>query len=178
MGNIYIFRGIAATGKTTLSDMLAKKLSIPVFRKDDIVDALITTQMYRNSPFEIINEVCYNILYKILQTNLDLNASCIMDIGLGNKNNAKYFFDRLDFKENKVLKFLLVCSDENEWKIRHAERIKNPLPNQIFKSVEHVIEHYKNFDITPFEDEYAIDTAGALEKNFETIVKIVGLNEK
>lgn len=40
MGTVYIFRGKAATGKSTLANMLARKLSIPVFCKDDIVDAL------------------------------------------------------------------------------------------------------------------------------------------
>lgn len=36
MGTVYLFRGKAATGKTTLTNWLAQKLAIPVFRKDDI----------------------------------------------------------------------------------------------------------------------------------------------
>lgn len=40
MGTVYLFRGKAATGKTTLSSRLAQKLAIPVFRKDDITDAI------------------------------------------------------------------------------------------------------------------------------------------
>lgn len=57
MGKVYIFRGKAATGKSTLSDMLAKKLSIPVIRKDDIVDALKSSKNIEKS--SINNEVCY-----------------------------------------------------------------------------------------------------------------------
>ena len=107
MGNVYIFRGKAATGKSTLSDMLAKKLSIPVIRKDDIADALKMTHTDKSF---INNEVCYNILYKMIQTNLGLNADFILDIALGDRNNAKYFFDRLDFKNNKILSFLLFAA--------------------------------------------------------------------
>ena len=176
MGNVYIFRGKAATGKTTLSDMLAKKLSIPVFRKDDIVDALKMTQTDKIDKTDksfVNNEVCYNILYKMIQTNLDLNADFIMDIALGDRNNAKYFFDRLDFKNNKIISFFIVCSDENEWKRRHTERIKTPLPYQVFTSFEHVVEHYKNADINPFEHEHIIDTAGTLEKSFNFVLKII-----
>jgi guanylate kinase len=176
MGNVYIFRGKAATGKTTLSDMLAKELSIPVFRKDDVVDALKMTQTDEIYKSFVNNEVCYNILYKMIQTNLDLNADFIMDIALGDKNSAKYFFDRLDFKDNKVANFFVICSDENEWKRRHIERIKNPLPNQVFTSVEHVVEHYKKGDINPFENEYIIDTADTLEKSFEAVLKIINAN--
>ena len=113
----------------------------------------------------------------MIQTNLDLNTNFIMDIALGDKNNAKWFIDRLNFhlnfKNNKVFKFLIVCSDEKEWERRHNERIQNPLPNQIFKSFEHVKEHYKNADTTPFEDEYVIDTADPVEKSFEKLIKLI-----
>lgn len=40
---------------------------------------------------------------------------------------------------------------------RHFERIKNPLPHQVFQSVEHVIANYKNCDINPFDDKYIYD---------------------
>ena len=56
MGTVYIFRGKAATGKTTLSNMLSQKLLIPVFRKDDIVDALKSSKNIHSE--SINNEVC------------------------------------------------------------------------------------------------------------------------
>lgn len=172
MGNVYIFRGKAATGKTTLSDMLAKKLSVPVFRKDDIVDAL---KMSGDDNKDIIrNDVCYNILYKMLQTNLDLNVDFIMDIALGDKNNAKMFYDRLNFGGNKIISFFIDCTDTGEWEKRHAERLNNPKPHQSFKSIAHAVEHYKKFDISPMDGDYVIDTAGnTAEESFELIVNIV-----
>jgi len=170
MGDVYIFRGKAATGKSTLSDMLAKKLSIPVIRKDDIVDALKMTHTDKSF---INNEVCYNILYKIIQTNLDLNVDLILDIALGDRDNFKWFYDRLDFKDNKVLTFVVICGDETEWRKRHEERLENPLPHQVFQSFEHVYEHYKNADFSPLEHEHIIDTACKSEESFETIIKII-----
>ena len=171
MGNVYIFRGKAGTGKTTLSDMLAKKLAIPVIRKDDVVDAL---KMTENTDKELINNtVCYNILYKIIQANLDLNTDFIVDIGLGDRDSFKWFFDRFNFNGNKITTFFVICSDENEWRRRHEERIKNPKPHQIFKSFEHVVEHYQIRNITPFEHEHIIDTVGALEENFNAVIKII-----
>ena len=171
MGNVYIFRGKAATGKTTLSDMLAKKLSVPVIRKDDIVDAL---KMTETTDKELMNNrVCYNILYKIIQTNLDLGVDIILDIALGDRNNFKIFSERLDFKDNKIFGFFVICSDENEWRKRHEERINNPKPHQVFKSFEHVVEHYKTADFTPFEHEHIIDTADTIENCFKSVDEII-----
>lgn len=171
MGTVYIFRGKAATGKSTLANLLAKKLSIPVFCKDDVVDALKSSKKIDKG--SINNEVCYNILYKMIQTNLDLNTDFILDIGLGDRRNAEWFFGRLDFKDTLVIKFFIDCSDEEEWKRRHIERLNNPLPHQSFKSIEHVIDHYKEADIYPFEDEYIIDSTESIEENFQKINRII-----
>ena len=112
MGNVYIFRGKSATGKSVLSDMLAKKLSIPVIRKDDVVDALKTTPNVDKSL--INNAVCYGILQKIIQTNLDLGVDFVIDIALGDRKNAKWFYDRLNFHNNNILSFFTICSNEKE----------------------------------------------------------------
>lgn len=79
--------------------------------------------------------------------------------------------DRFDFKDNMVFRFFVTCSNENEWRKRHMVRIENPLPHQIFESFEHVLEHYKNADVNPFENEYVIDTADTVENSFESILK-------
>ena len=171
MGSIYIFRGKAATGKTTLSSMLARELSIPIIRKDDVVDAL---KMTETADKDLVNnKVCYNILSKIIQTNLDLGIDMILDIALGDRNNFKIFSERLNFRDNDVISFFVTCSDENEWCRRHEERIANPKPNQVFKSFEHVVEHYKNADFTPLDGEYIIDTANTAENSFNEILKII-----
>jgi|GEM_PF-333035 len=171
MGTIYIFRGKAATGKTTLSNMLARELSIPVLRKDDIVDALKASKNI--SKESINNEVCYNILYCIIQTNLDLGADFILDIALGDRKNAEGFFKRLDFRNNKTIRFFVDCSDENEWRKRHEERLRNPQPHQSFQSFEHVLEHYKNADVMPFCNENIVDSVGTAKESFAAIMKTV-----
>ncbi|GKX29469.1 hypothetical protein SH1V18_19490 [Vallitalea longa] len=170
MGTIYIFRGKAATGKTTLANMLGEKLSIPIFCKDDILDVLKSSRNIDES--SIRNAICYDILLKIIQRSINLNADIIIDTALGNRKSAKYFFDRLDFKDNKTIKFYLDC-DIDVWKRRHEERLKNPLPHQSFKSIEHVMEYYEKMDVNPFEDEHIINTSKSVEESFNEINKII-----
>lgn len=171
MGTMYIFRGKAATGKTTLSDMLAKKLSIPVLRKDDIIDALKSCANFdRNN---LVNEICYNILYEMIQTNLNLRADFILDIALGDRKNASTFFNRFDFNNNRIIKFFVDCSDEDVWKNRHIERLKKPLAHQSFQSIEHLLDYYGKADIAPFDDEYRIDSVHSIKECFCEVMSFI-----
>jgi hypothetical protein len=96
-----------------------------------------------------------------------------LDIGLADKNSFKMFTERLNFHSNRILGFLIVCNNENEWRRRHEERLINPTPNQGFVSFEHVVQHYMSYDLTPFEHENIIDTANKTEYCFYDILKIV-----
>lgn len=171
MGTVYLFRGKAATGKTTLSNRLSQKLAIPVFRKDDITDALKTGGYLTDRAAG--NAVCYDILCRMIQTNLDLGADFIVDLALGDRGNAAFFLNRLDFKQNRVFRFFLDCSDEEAWKQRHLARLKNPLLHESFQSLEHVLEHYRQADIGPMEGEYVIDSANPIDECFAEISRVI-----
>jgi len=132
MGNIFIFRGKSATGKTTISNKLSQKLNIAVLRKDDIYDSLASS----NFTHGMLNDICYKSLKKIIQTNIDLNNSLVIDIALHHNPYLIEFLSDINFKSSNVYQFLCICSDNDIWRKRVYERILNPTPNQLFKSVE------------------------------------------
>ena len=175
MGTVYLFRGKAATGKTTLSNRLAQKLAIPVFCKDDITDAVKTGGYLTDRAAR--NAVCYDVLCRIMQTNLNLGADFIVDLALGDRGNAAFFLNRLDFKQNRVFRFFLDCSDEEAWKQRHLARLKNPLLHESFHSLEHVLEHYRKADIGPMEGEYVIDSAKPINVCFAEMNQIIASSQ-
>ena len=172
MGNVYIFRGMAGVGKTTLAGMLAAQLRIPLLCKDHIVEGAKMSQKIVDRT--ILNNVLYyDIFYKLVQTNLNLGADMVLDIALGDRSHAQMFFDRLDFGSNSRLDFFVICSSENEWRERHEARLLNPTLSQSFKSFEHVKQHYAERDINPFEYEYVIDTIKTAEESFAEIMRVV-----
>ena len=154
MGKLYIFRGKAATGKTVLTDLLSQELKICVLRKDHIYDMLSQEDMDHS----IKNKLSYDILAKIINTNLKTNCEMIVDIALANTSHMNEFLSKLDLQETDVESFLCICSNEHEWKMRMVERIKNPTPNQQFKSVDDALRHYKNYEIKAMKDEIVIDS--------------------
>ena len=170
MPNIYFFRGKAATGKTTITDILSSKMNVPVLRKDDIFDVLsfyLEDNSYKNS-------ISYDMLSKLIQTNINNNTYIIVDIGLSNTNGWKTFQSKLELKDCKVFTFLCDCSDLDIWLMRFKERLKNPTPNQFFNTLEELIEYYERSEIELLDNEYYVDSSDSIESIIRFIQEKVG----
>ena len=171
MSNIIIFRGKAATGKTFITNYLSKKLNISVIRKDDIYDSL---SMY-NLEHSINNSATYDIIAKIIQTNIDIGSDVIVDISLAHNPYYEQFLSKIDFKNSKVYQFLCICSDKEEWCKRIEKRLANPLPNQLFKSAKEADEYYNKLNIEPLEKEIVIDSIDDISVILERIYDVLKL---
>lgn len=169
MSNIIIFRGKAATGKTFITNILSKKLNIPVIRKDDIYDTL---SMY-NLEHSINNSATYDIIAKIIQTNIDTGADLIVDISLAHTPYYEQFLSKISFKNSQVYQFLCICSDKEEWSKRIEKRLSNPLPNQLFKSAKEAEEYYNKLNTEPLENEVVIDSMDDISVILEKICDVI-----
>lgn len=156
---IYIFRGMSATGKTTLTNILSKKLNIPVLRKDDIFDTLSKYE----TDITILNGASYDILASQIQTCIDNQSDVIVDIALQHTPSWKTFLNKIDFKSSIVYRFFSDCSNKDIWLERWCERLKNPLPNQYFKSINEIVEHYGKCDIEPLNGEIVLDSIMSID---------------
>ncbi len=101
MGKLYIFRGKAATGKSVITDLVSKEFKICILRKDDIYDMLEAKNLDHASK----NRMSYNILAKMINTNLKSNSELIVDIGLANTMYFNEFLDKIDLSKSLVKKF-------------------------------------------------------------------------
>ena len=165
MSKIIIFRGKAATGKTFITNILSKKLNIAVIRKDDIYDSL---SMY-NLEHSNKNGATYDIIAKIIQTNIDTGSDLIVDFSLAHNPYYEHFLSKIHFKNSRVYQFLCICSDKEEWNKRMEKRMVNPLPNQLFKSAKEAAEYYSKLNIEPLENEVVIDSVDDISVILEKI---------
>lgn len=152
---IYLFRGKSASGKTTLTNALSRKMNIPVLRKDDIFDAVSAHVDNRN----ILNSVSYDTLAKMIQTCVDNNSDVIVDMALPDITSFEMFMSKIDLNNAEVYRFFCDCSNEELWRKRLEKRLEKPEPNQYFKSVEEIKKHYNSLDIRPMEEETVLDSA-------------------
>lgn len=165
--NIYIFRGKSATGKTTLTNILSKRLNIPILRKDDIFDLLSKYE----TDIGILNSASYDILAAQIQTCIDNQSDVIVDIALQHTPSLKTFLGKIDFKNSTVYRFFCDCSNNNIWLDRWRERLINPLPNQYFKSIDEITEHYGKCEIEPLNGEIVLDSIMAVDKLIDIIME-------
>lgn len=171
MNTLFIFRGKAATGKTTATDLLSKKIKVVVLRKDDVYDKLAKYNLEHAE----LNNASYDILVKVLQSNIDRGCNLIVDIGLLHKPYMEQFLSKLNLKETRVIQLLCVCNNHEEWKKRMKQRIINPAPNQCFESVEWAETYYEKMDTTPFDGEFVIDSANDISVMMEKIYEAINL---
>ncbi|MHB8065897.1 MAG: AAA family ATPase [Ruminiclostridium sp.] len=169
MSYVYFFRGKAATGKTTITNILSNQLKVAVLRKDDIFDSL-STYIEDNS---VNSNAAYDILARLIQTNIDNQSDVIVDVGLFFTTGFKQFISKLDLRSNNFIIFHCDCTDVDIWKNRFQERLINPTPNQYFSNVDEIINYYSNSKIELLENEYVIDSAKNLGEIMENIYSII-----
>ncbi|SDN68245.1 Adenylate kinase [Paenibacillus sp. yr247] len=154
MSKIILFRGKSGTGKTTLSNELAKRLKLPVLHKDDIYDSVADLV----SEHGLRNKICFDFLYRfLLQNVIDSNASVILDFGLNNMDDLRKLKNWIEEKGGELYTLHCTCSNESIGSERLAERNVNPLPNQLITNLSKLKEHYKNTNNEYFEGELILD---------------------
>ena len=158
MSIMYLFRGVSATGKTVITNELSKIYGLPVLRKDDIYDSINIELSHSQK-----TKISYDVLAKIIQTNLDLGNDIIVDIALPHRPYIEEFLGKIGFDNNKLISFFCICSDHDEWKRRWTERMKNPAPNQLFISLDEVDNYYKDFDFTLLDGEIIVDSVNDVQ---------------
>ena len=158
MVRMYLFRGVSATGKTTLTNRLGELYHIPVFRKDNIYDSIVSDMTHGDK-----TRICYDALVGMIQTNLDLGIDVMVDIALPHRAYIDLFLGKLDLGNCELIPFFCICSDHATWKSRWVERMKNPAPNQLFVDIDEVDEYYNQFDFTLLENEITIDSMDCVE---------------
>lgn len=83
------------------------------------------------------------------------------------------FLNKIDFKNATIYRFFCDCSDTDIWLDRWKERLKNPLPNQYFKSIDEIVEHYGKCVIKPLNGEVILDSALSVEELLDKVMEVL-----
>ena len=138
-------------------------------RKDDIFDKLSKHE----NDIAVLNSASYNILAKQIQTCIDNQSDVIVDVALQHTPSLSEFLSKIDFEDSIIYRFFCDCGDDNIWLERWRIRLENPLPNQYFKSIDEIVEHYSKCEIEPLAGEVILDSANSVDYLLDKIMEII-----
>lgn len=169
MSRIYLFRGMIATGKTVISNLLADRLGIPVYRKEDIYHALDIPAFDHQKK----NEMAYNALIKTVQAAIDEKRDFVLDIGLAHWPKYEWFMSQINLRRAHLYRFVCICSDESVWRDRVEVSLRNHQADVHFRSPEEAIYHYRKKDSAPREGEYVLDSIEPADQLLKKVLAII-----
>lgn len=171
MTKVILFRGKAGVGKTTLSTKISEDLNIPVVRKDDIYDSIA---VYIDN-HETRNKACYDILYKIIETNLLGGVDIIVDAGFHYIDQVLKFESWVKSRNVDFISLLCICSNEKVWAERFNKRKLNPQPNNLITDFNELKIHYKDLSTKSLENEIVLDTINDISILVEKALRNIGV---
>jgi predicted kinase len=149
---LLLMKGSPGTGKSAVARELGRRLGWPVIDKDDIRDHL---------PDEL-GGTSYAAMLSIASTQLSLGLSVIADSPLG---YGQSYQRALEVAGERAQVFIVetICSDEEEWRQRIAERVTKQLADHHatnWDKVEAFLSRSAQDPFTITVPRIVVDTAG------------------
>lgn len=161
---LILLTGLPGTGKSTLAEKLSQKIKVPLFSKDNIEAALqrcdVNTVLSGNQP---VSFAVYEILFTLVQQQLLLGQSCIIDCVAGHINVRERFKSIAHETNAKWIVIECVCSDEDMHKVRLLTRKRN-IPGYHELNWHQLLETKRHY--APWQEEHKIiNSTNQLECN-------------
>ena len=163
-----VFTGLPGTGKSSIAEAVARKLSIPVFAKDWLEATLIRCELMpgHNRPF---GSAGYELLTTLAERQLQLGQSVILDSVAGTLSiRAEWRVLAATYQaEWRVIE--CICSDEAVHRDRMRVRQRHiPDWHELdWSEVERVKAYYAPWD----EERLILDAAQSLEENIAAALR-------
>ena len=162
---LVIFSGLPGTGKSTLSERLARELRFPLLCIDDVID-----ELPENVGFSFWDSRIA-ILLDLIETQLKIGISVIIDSVFMNtdRHHAQKLARKYDFLFIPIHVFV---SDENVWRERVTSRfaeLNNP-DVATWERIQHQRQHFRAWEA---DTALFIDSLNPLEQNYQMILDFV-----
>ena len=170
---VLLIRGLAASGKTTLSQKIYDSMEdAHLWSKDKVFDKLLSEGV----DWEEANKRTYKNLYECLVAQKGLEGLFIIDAPfyrLEDLNLIRAFCAQHEWSMKSIL---VSCSSEDEWRHRFELRRTKPKPNQKITDYDDIKAYYGSMAVMPLEGEFVYDSFCPTE--LEEILRFLGSSKQ
>jgi predicted kinase len=132
---LLLFKGLMASGKSTVSQAVGKRLGWPIIHVDDIGDVLETRQLPERKP------ASYDILFAMERSLLGQNFSVVLESALRGKEGFERAKQLCQDTHTTLKVIECFCSDDEV--LRRRLETRPPRPTQIIKDWQGFLEYRK-----------------------------------
>lgn len=144
---IIAMKGHPGTGKSTVARSLAAALHCPLIDKDDARDSTLTLQLSCPTlPPNLLNDLSYNVVFRIAATQLGLGLGVVVDSPLSRRAHLDRLQELAEGARARL--FVVECKpeDEAEWRRRLELRGKGEAASghkpATWRDMERLLEGY------------------------------------
>lgn len=167
---LIVFSGLPGTGKSSLAEIAARRLAIPVFAKDRLESAIVRSGMTEcEDARQQLGWAGYELLTTLAERQLRLGQSVILD-SVASTTSIRSAWRALAHAYGAQWRVIeCVCSDEELHRSRLSARRRGipGWPELSWTEVERVRGYYAPWT----EDRLVIDAASTMGENIEAVLK-------
>ncbi|MCX8168886.1 MAG: AAA family ATPase [Candidatus Methanomethylicia archaeon] len=160
--------GLPGTGKSTVADILSKKIKAPVLRTDEIRKKIIEKPTYSEEEKKLV----YKVMFIIAEYLIKQGISCILDATFNKEENRKEIV-KLAERNNVPLYFIeCVCNEEViRERLRGDKRFSSDANWEVYLKLKSEFEPIK-------EDHIVVDTTKGSKEAADILIeklKLLGI---
>jgi predicted kinase len=166
---LILFSGLPGTGKSTLSDRLARELRLPILRIDDIVGGFPQSMRTYDLSFW---DAMISLLLQLTEAQLELGVSVVLD-SVFMKNDRLHAQEMARKHGSSFRPIHTFVSNESVWEQRVTERFDRSGPEEGVADWERILEQRKHFLEWQSETALFVDAVDPLDQNYAAVLKYI-----
>ena len=167
---LILFSGLAGTGKSTLANVVARELKMPIISFDYFIDYALPRHMLID-PGKWTNQDVFDMMNQLAEQQLGLGVSVVLDAVYFSQASRDLVRHVAEKSKTRFCAIHTFCSDKEIWRRRVMARADNTSPDETPAKWETIIAELDEFDPWNEDDALFVDAICPIDENKQRVIR-------